>query len=59
MKKNKLLWIVLPVSGILIVAVIVAAVLLISSQKKENSVCRFQFCLIPPQGQPAEPSAAE
>lgn len=36
MKKNKLLWIVLPVSGILIVAVIVAAVLLISSQKKEN-----------------------
>lgn len=36
MKKNKLLWIVLPVAGIMIAAVIMTAVLMINSQKKED-----------------------
>lgn len=36
MKKNKLLWILLPTAGFLIVAVVVSAVLLVSSQNKEE-----------------------
>lgn len=36
MKRNKLLWVVIPVGGILIAAIVAAAVLLLTLQKKES-----------------------